>query len=67
MLPPHRDDIDEVMAFVYTGPIHPSQEDLRRTPFLVHHQKITAALEWLKLNHCDYHDLIISQDNLNSY
>ncbi|KAF8576454.1 hypothetical protein K439DRAFT_1309630, partial [Ramaria rubella] len=54
MLPPHRDDIEEVMAFVYTGPTHPSQEDLRITPFLVRHRKITAALEWLKLNHCDY-------------
>ena len=66
-LPPHRDDLDNVMAFVYTGPTHPTQVDLRRTPFLVRRRKITAALEWLKLNHCDYFDLDISEDNLNSY
>ena len=66
-LPPHRDDLDDVMAFVYTGPTRPSEADLRRTPFLVRRRKITAALEWLKLNHCDYADLNISEKNLNSY
>ncbi|KAF8574578.1 hypothetical protein K439DRAFT_1372050, partial [Ramaria rubella] len=54
--PPHREDLDEVMAFVYTGPTHPSQIELRRTLFLVQKKKITRALEWLKLNHCDYCD-----------
>ncbi|KAF8573894.1 hypothetical protein K439DRAFT_1373977, partial [Ramaria rubella] len=66
-LPPHREALDEVMAFVYTGPTHPSQIELRRTPFLVRRKKITRALEWLKLNHCDYCDLEISQKNIDSY
>jgi len=34
---------------------------------LVRRQNVQEALEWLKLNHQDYEDLEISQDNLASY
>ena len=34
-LPPHRDDLDDVIAFVFTGPTQWTQKDLRRTPILV--------------------------------
>jgi hypothetical protein len=40
---------------------------LKEIPLLVRCNKIAIALEWLKLNHTDYHDLEISQENLNSY
>ncbi|KAI0310040.1 hypothetical protein OF83DRAFT_1037162, partial [Amylostereum chailletii] len=33
----------------------------------VRRNKVREALEWLKLNHHDYSDLIISYDNLNAY
>ena len=52
-LPPHRDDLDDVMAFVFTRPTQLTQKDLCWTPFLVQYQKVTAALQW---NHCDYSD-----------
>jgi hypothetical protein len=38
-----------------------------RTPLLVRCKKVRAALEWLILNHCDYHDLTISDKNLDEY
>lgn len=44
-LPPHRTEMDQVLAFVYTGPVKPTEEILRRTPILVRRCKITAALQ----------------------
>ena len=66
-LPPPIEDLDEVLAFIFTGPTRPSPEDLERTPLLVRRQRVSAALEWLKLNHADYYDLDISYDNLDRY
>ena len=60
-------DVDDVLAFIFCGPCRPSPEDLERTPLLVRRKKVSDALEWLKLNHADYHDLDISQDNLKEY
>jgi hypothetical protein len=34
---------------------------------LVRRKKVSAALEWLKLNHSDYFDLEISYKNLSEY
>ncbi|KAF9455718.1 hypothetical protein BDZ94DRAFT_1286046 [Collybia nuda] len=58
---------NDVLAFIYTGPCKPTNSDLERTPLLVRRKKISAALEWLKLNHLDYLDLNISYDNLEEY
>ena len=66
-LPPPIDDLDEVLAFIFTGPCRPTPEDLERTPLLVRRHKIADALEWLKLNHSDYFDLNIDYDNLKAY
>ena len=66
-LPPHRDDISEVLAFIFTGMSIPGSEELKRTPMLIRRNKVADALEWLKLNHKGYFDLDISYDNLNSY
>src|ERR1700723_3407078 len=66
-LPPHKSEMDEVLAFIYTGPCKQTKADFERTPLLVRHRKVTAALEWLILNHCDYYDLEISRENLESY
>jgi hypothetical protein len=67
VLPPPLEEIDEVLAFIFTGPCQPTPDDFKRTPFLVRRQKVSEALEWLKLNHCDYYDLEISQRNLSEY
>jgi len=67
ILPPPLEEMDEVLAFIYTGPCKPTKSDFERTPFLVRRNKVKAALEWLKLNHSDYYDLEISQRNLDQY
>src|SRR4051794_33453031 len=67
VLPPPKEDFDEVLAFIYTGPCKPTKADFERTPLLVRKNKVRAALEWLKLNHADYYDLEISQENLDQY
>jgi hypothetical protein len=67
ILPPPSEELDEVLAFIYTGPCKPTPKDFERTPLLVRRNKVRSALEWLKLNHCDYADLEISQRNLDSY
>lgn len=66
-LPPSKDELSEILAFVFTGSSAPTQEDFERTPMLVRRQKVAAALNWLKLNHTGYRDLDISQENLDSY
>ena len=61
-LPPPIEELDEVLAFIYTGPCKPTKSDFERIPLLVR-----RALEWLKLNHIDYLDLNISYENLEKY
>jgi len=67
VLPPPMEELDEVLAFIYTGPCQPTKADLERTPLLVRKDKVRSALEWLKLNHPDYYDLEISLRNLDKY
>jgi hypothetical protein len=67
VLPPPIEEMDELLAFIFTGPCQPTEEDFRRTPLLVRRNKVARALEWLKLNHKDYSDLEISYKNLASY
>lgn len=51
IFPPPKDEINEILAFVFVGPARPSDEEYVRTPMLVRRQKIKDALDWLKLNH----------------
>ena len=64
ILPPPIEELDEVIAFMFTGVAQPTLEDTKRTPMLAHQRYISAALEWLKINHSDYADVQISQENL---
>ena len=66
-LPPSREEMTEVLAFIFTGSAQPTENDFKRTPMLVRREKVSAALDWLMLNHCDYRDLEKSTENLNSY
>jgi hypothetical protein len=66
-LPPPLEELDEVLAVMFTGPCQPTKKDLQRTPLLVRRKQISKALEWLKLNHSDYFDIGISQENLSQY
>ena len=67
ILPPPREDLDEVLAILFTGPRKPTAEDFARTPFLVRRNVVIAALEWLRLNHSDYADIQISHKNVMQY
>ncbi|KAI0741508.1 hypothetical protein C8Q80DRAFT_1050484, partial [Daedaleopsis nitida] len=66
-LPPPRDELDQVLAFLYIGPNVPTLKEFKRTPMLVCRNKVAHALEWLKLNHSSYTDIDISYENLNDY
>ncbi|KAF9521444.1 hypothetical protein CPB83DRAFT_801371, partial [Crepidotus variabilis] len=66
-LPPPSSELDEVLAVIFTGPCQPTQEDIKRTPFLVRRNQVSRALTWLKLNHGDYADIVISHENLLEY
>jgi Helitron helicase-like domain at N-terminus/PIF1-like helicase len=66
-LPPPLEDLDEILAILFTGPAKPTPKDFERTPLLVRRNAVARALEWLKLNHSEYCDLDISYDNLSQY
>src|SRR6266705_4986875 len=57
----------EVLTFIFTESAQPTEEDFKRTLFLVHREKVSKALDWLKLNHSDYKDLDILGENLALY
>ena len=66
-LPPHRDEMDTVLAVIFRGPGKPTPEDLCQTPLLVRTSRVHAALQWLSINHEDYTEIDISETNLKSY
>ncbi|KAK0421656.1 hypothetical protein EV421DRAFT_1915977 [Armillaria borealis] len=67
VLPPPRDELDEVLAVMFTRPTLPTEEEMKRTPLLVRHRPVMEALTWLCLNHCDYADVKLSEDNMSTY
>ncbi|KZT11588.1 uncharacterized protein LAESUDRAFT_642947 [Laetiporus sulphureus 93-53] len=67
ILPPPVSDLEQVLAVLFTGPTRPVESDFHRTPLLVRHVAVFAALQWLKLNHVDYIDVSISSENLMAY
>ncbi|RXW11326.1 hypothetical protein EST38_g14529, partial [Candolleomyces aberdarensis] len=67
LLPPPKEELDDVLAFIFTGIKPPTDQDLGRTPMLVRRTAVSNALEWLKLNHSDYSDLDIDYGTLATY
>ncbi|KDQ25055.1 hypothetical protein PLEOSDRAFT_1078941 [Pleurotus ostreatus PC15] len=66
-LPISKAELDEVLVILFTGPRRPEKDDLKRTPFLVRANKVRAALEWLILNHADYAQIVVDEENLDQY
>ncbi|PPQ75527.1 hypothetical protein CVT24_013233 [Panaeolus cyanescens] len=66
-LPPPREDMDDVLAILFTGPCKPNEEDFKRTPLLIRRNVVLEALEWLILNHIGYYGIEISRENLEQY
>jgi hypothetical protein len=66
-LPPTVQEAGNILAVIFMGHSQPTDKEFKKCPMLVHRQKISDALEWLKLNHVDYANLTISKDNLDQY
>ena len=67
ILPPPVKELDDVIAFIFTGPNPPTQDDYICTLLLVRGNKVLDALNWLKLNHHDYFNLEISYKDLEDH
>ncbi|KAI4294444.1 hypothetical protein K525DRAFT_212645, partial [Schizophyllum commune Loenen D] len=67
VLPPHREELNEIIAFTFLGTAKPTPEEFNRTPMLMRLDVVQAALAFLCPNHPSYHDVEISQENLDSY
>jgi hypothetical protein len=63
-LPPPSADMDDVLAFFFTGPCKPTEQDYKRSLVLVRRNQVVKALEWL--NHSDYADIEISHKTLQN-
>jgi len=44
VLPPPIEEMDEVLAFIFTGPCQPTEDDFRRIPLLVRQNKVAKPL-----------------------
>jgi hypothetical protein len=66
-LPPPIEDLDEVLAVLFTGPCKPTDKEFRRVPLLVRRAYVARALQWLKLNHVNYSDIDIAYEELERY
>ena len=67
ILPPAKSECEELLACLYISPYAPKDSEYKRTPFVIRRNKVRAALEWLKLNHQDYANIEISEENLAQY
>ncbi|TFK64424.1 hypothetical protein BDN72DRAFT_774606, partial [Pluteus cervinus] len=66
-LPPAIEELDDVLAVLFTGPNRPTTSDYERVPLLVRRNKVIQALHWLKLNHKNYHDIDIDYKEIEKY
>jgi hypothetical protein len=66
-LPPPLEELDQVLACMFTGPCQPTVKNIERTPLLVRRKEVGKALQWLRLNHLDYQNMEISEENLKQY
>jgi hypothetical protein len=66
-LPPPIEDVEEILAILFTGPCSPTERDYACTPLLVRRSFVARALEWLKLNNMYYADIDIAYDELARY
>jgi len=49
ILPPPLEEMDNILAFIYTGPYKPTKSDFERILLLVKHKKVAAALRIVKI------------------
>jgi hypothetical protein len=66
LLPPV-EDVEDILAILFTGPYTPIEKDYVCTSVLVRHSFVAHALEWLKVNNIYYADLNITYNELERY
>lgn len=66
-LPPAREDVEDILAYIFAGPENPSKDTLKRVPMFVRKNRVVQALQWLSLNHVDYFQIRYSPTNLDTY
>ena len=64
VLPPPREEFEEIVAFIFIGPTRPTDDMHARLPSFIRRSKVMNALDWLKFNHEEYIDFEISYNNL---
>ncbi|KAJ3752140.1 hypothetical protein EV360DRAFT_97536 [Lentinula raphanica] len=67
VLPPPREDMDDVLAVMFSGTTKPTDDDYRRALLLIRHNVVARAIQYLIINHYDYSDVTFSPDNLAQY
>ncbi|KAE9386536.1 hypothetical protein BT96DRAFT_1084044 [Gymnopus androsaceus JB14] len=67
ILPPPREDFDEVLAVMFSGSTKPTDEDYQRALLLIRRNVVASAIKWLILNHADYNDVVFCMNNLDGY
>ena len=67
VLPPPRAEICDILAVLFTGTARPTDNDLKRSPFLVRLPVVVECLQFLILNSSAYEDVEFSAENLSQY
>ncbi|KAJ3804984.1 hypothetical protein F5876DRAFT_70185 [Lentinula aff. lateritia] len=66
-LPLPKEEIEEVLAVMFSGSTKPTQDDYACALLLVRRNVVAKGLQILILNHFDYNDVVFSSANLESY
>lgn len=67
VLPPPPEELDDCVLVLFTGPCKPTEQDLKRTPFLFRRRHFLRALNWLREHNRYYRDVQLSHSNLDQY
>ncbi|KAJ3729843.1 hypothetical protein C8R42DRAFT_565447, partial [Lentinula raphanica] len=67
VLPPPKEEMDEVLAIMFSGTAQPTDEEYRRSLVFVRRNVVANAIQYCILNHSDYSDVTFSPDNLMGY
>ncbi|KAJ3753326.1 hypothetical protein EV360DRAFT_53660, partial [Lentinula raphanica] len=67
VLPPPKEELEEVLAIMFSGTAQPTDEEYRRSLVFVRRNVIAEAIKYCILNHSDYEDVTFSPNNLMGY
>ncbi|KAJ3967446.1 hypothetical protein EV361DRAFT_778987, partial [Lentinula raphanica] len=67
VLPPPREELDEVLAIMFSGTAQPTDDEYRRSLVFVRRNVVANAINYCILNHSDYEDVTFSPNNLMGY